>query len=134
IFVRGHVNGSSYSTTFNEPIGETEVLPRSSSIGGFDLGFDFTYFLKNNGELNYGINLNGFNTKFETYNEAKKKITADNFTTEVGLFLSYNFVSTRCVIQPSIRGQMYASLGTFSPEPRLGIKFNATEKLRLKAS
>ncbi len=134
IFVRGHVNGSSYSTTFNEPIGETEVLPRSSSIGGFDLGFDFTYFLKNNGELNYGINLSGFNTKFETYNEAKKKITADNFTTEVGLFLSYNFVSTRWVVQPSFRAQMYASLGTISPEPRLGVKFNATEKLRLKAS
>jgi len=134
IFVRGHVNGSTYSTSFLEPVENSDPLPRSSSIGGFDLGFDFTYFMKNNGELNYGINLNGFSTKFETFNENKQRIAADNFTTEIGLFLSYNFVSTRWVIQPSFRAQMYASMGTISPEPRLGLKFNANEKLRLKAS
>ena len=52
IFVRGHVNGSSYSTQFDETISETDTLSRFSSIGGFDLGFDFTYFLKNESELN----------------------------------------------------------------------------------
>ena len=134
IFVRGHVNGSSYSTSFLEPVENDDPLPRTSSIGGFDLGFDFTYFMKNNGELNYGINLNGFNTKFETFNENKTRIAADNFTTEIGVFLSYNFVSTRWVVQPSFRAQMYASMGTISPEPRLGFKFNATEKFRIKAS
>lgn len=134
IFVRGHVNGSSYSTSFLEPVEGSDPLPRTSSIGGFDLGFDFTYFMKNNSELNYGINLNGFNTKFETFNENKQRIAADNFTTEIGVFLSYNFVSTRWVVQPSFRAQMYASMGTISPEPRLGLKFNANEKLRLKAS
>ncbi len=134
IFVRGHVNGSFYSTSFLEPVDGSDPLPRSSSIGGFDLGFDFTYFMKNNGELNYGINLNGFNTKFETFNENKTRIAADNFTTEIGVFLSYNFVSTRWVIQPSFRAQMYASMGTISPEPRLGLKFNASEKFRIKAS
>ena len=41
IFIKGHINGSQYETTFTE-IG-TE--PRNSKIGGFDLGFDFTYFL-----------------------------------------------------------------------------------------
>jgi hypothetical protein len=134
IFVRGHVNGSYYGTTFLEPTEGVEPIPRTSSIGGFDLGFDFTYFLKNNGELNYGINLNGFSTKYETYNTEGRKIADENFTTEIGIFLSYNFVSTRWVIQPSFRAQMYASMGTISPEPRLGIKFNATEKFRLKAS
>ena len=33
-----------------------------------------------------------------------------------------------------MRIQAYASMGTISPEPRLGIKFNATENLRFKAS
>ena len=134
IFVRGHVNGSSFATIFDEILAEDDTLRRESSIGGFDLGFDFTYFLKNESEFNYGINLNGFNTAFTTYNEAKKKIEANNFTTEIGVYLSYRFVSTRWVIQPSIRAQVYASLATVSPEPRLGIKFNASEKLRLKAS
>jgi hypothetical protein len=134
IFVRGHVNGSSYSTQFDETISETDTLSRFSSIGGFDLGFDFTYFLKNESELTFGINLGGFNTKFETFNEAKRKIEANNFTTEIGVYLSYKFLSTRWVVQPSFRTQVYASLGEISPEPRLRIQFNANEWLRIKAS
>lgn len=130
IIIKGHLNGSSYATTFLE----VGTPMRSSSIGGFDLGFDFTYFLSGEGELNYGINLGGFNVNFETFNEAGRRIGAENWSTEIGTFLSYRYVSTRWVIQPSIRFQVYSSLGTISPEPRLGIKYNATDKLRLKMS
>lgn len=130
IFIKGHINGSQYETTFTE-IG-TE--PRNSKIGGFDLGFDFTYFLKNEGELNYGLNFNGFSTSFITYNEAKRKIESTSFTTEIGTYFNYRLVKNRWVVQPSIRVQVYSSLGTISPEPRLGLKYNATEKLRLKFS
>lgn len=134
IFIKGHVNGSSFSTVFNEVIGANDTLSRSSSIGGFDLGFDFTYFMKNESEFNYGFNLNGFNTNFVTFNELKRKIELNNWTTEIGAYVNYRYVSTRWVIQPSFRAQMYASMGTISPEPRLGLKFNANEKLRFKAS
>jgi opacity protein-like surface antigen len=135
ILVKGHVNGSNFQTRFNEPIvGSQDTTSRYSSIGGFDLGFDFSLFMKNESQLNYGINLSGFNTTFETYNSAKQKIEAENFSTEIGVYFSYKFVSTRFVIQPSLRAQLYASLGTISPEPRLRIKFNANEKLRFKAS
>lgn len=48
IFIKGHLNGSRYETSFNE----VGTKPRSSSIGGFDLGFDFTYFLKKKVKLN----------------------------------------------------------------------------------
>jgi hypothetical protein len=130
IFIKGHVNGSSFETTFNE-VGQE---PRFSKIGGFDLGFDFTYFLKNESEMNYGINFNGFNTSFITYNEAKRKIQNDNFSTEIGTYFNYRLIKGRWVIQPSMRAQVYASLGTISPEPRIGVKYNATEKLRLKFS
>lgn len=130
IFIKGHINGSQYETTFTE-IG-TE--PRNSKIGGFDLGFDFTYFLKNEGELNYGLNFNGFSTSFITYNEAKRKIESTSFTTEIGTYFNYRLVKNRWVVQPSIRVQVYSSLGTISPEPRLGLKYNASEKLRLKFS
>ncbi len=130
IFIKGHVNGSSFETTFNE-VGQE---PRYSKIGGFDLGFDFTYFLKNESEMNYGLNFNGFNTSFITYNEAKRKIQSDNFSTEIGTYFNYRLVKGRWVIQPSMRAQVYASLGTISPEPRIGMKYNATEKLRIKFS
>lgn len=134
IFIRGHVNGSHYGTVFNEPISETDTLYRASSIGGFDLGFDFTFFLKNESELNWGINMGGFNTDFETFNEAGTRIEARNFSTEIGLYLSHRFVSTRWVVQPSFRAQMYAALGSIQPEPRLRVKFNANDKLRFKVS
>ncbi|MBL4861875.1 MAG: hypothetical protein JKY09_02505 [Crocinitomicaceae bacterium] len=134
IFVRGHINGSSFATTFDEAISETDTVKRSSSVGGFDLGFDFTYFMKDESELNYGINLGGFNTNFTTFNEENRKIVLTDWTTEIGAYFNYRFVSTRWVIQPSLRAQYYASFPTFSPEPRLGIKFNATEKFRVKAS
>jgi hypothetical protein len=130
IFIRGHVNGSNYQTSFTE----TEQQPRFSKIGGFDLGFDFSYFLKNEGEMNYGFNLSGFNTQFVTFNEAKTKIEAENFTTEIGSYYNYRKVTRRWVFQVGIRGQYYASLATFSPEPRLGLKYNASENLRFKFS
>lgn len=130
IFIRGHVNGSEYETTFTE----LEQQPRFSKIGGFDLGFDFSYFLKNEGEMNYGFNLSGFNTQFVTYNESKTKIKAENFNTEIGTYYNFRKVSRRWVFQAGIRGQFYASLATFSPEPRIGLKYNATENLRFKFS
>jgi len=129
-FIKGHVNGSTYNTTFNEPAS----APRSSAIGGFDLGFDFTHFLKNEGQVDYGFNLGGFNTKFKTENELKGEITLDNFTSEIGGYFNVRKIIGRWVIQPSFRLQYYASLATASPEPRLGVKYNATEKLRFKFS
>jgi hypothetical protein len=134
VFIKGHINGSRYSTVFDEILAEGDTTRRSSSIGGFDLGFDFTYFIGEKGEINYGLNLGGFNTDFTTFNEAQRRIELKNFTTEIGAYVNYRFVSTRWVVNPSIRMQMYATYSEVSPEPRLGIKFNANEKLRLKAS
>jgi len=128
VFIRGHLNGSSYETVF----AETGSAERTSSIGGADLGFDFSYFLKNESQVDYGININLFNTKFLTFNEVASKIESNTFSTEIGAYFNYKLVTNRWVIQPGFRVQAYASLGTVSPEPRLGLKYNATEKLRLK--
>lgn len=129
-FIKGHLTGSQYKTSF----AELGSQPRYSSIGGFDLGFDFTYFLKNESELNYGLSLGGFNTEFSTYNELQKPINNNAFTAEFGGYLSYRLVTSRVVFQPSFRIQYYPSLATLSPEPRIGMKFNATENMRFKMS
>lgn len=130
IFIRGHVNGSNYETTF----AETGQEPRYSKIGGFDMGFDFTFFQKNESELNYGFNLSGFNTQFITFNELQRKIEASNFTTEIGSYVNYRLVRPRWVYQGGLRMQLYASLNTVSIEPRFGAKYNASDKLRFKFS
>ncbi len=128
--IKGHVNGSNYLTTFNETLSQE----RSSKIGGVDLGFDFTHFLKNDGELNYGFNLGYFKTEFVTYNVLQRKIELSTTTTELGFYTNYRIIKNRWVIQPSFRVQVYASLATVSPEPRLAVKYNVTEKFRMKGS
>lgn len=130
VFIKGHVNGSYYETTFNE----VQAPPRFSSIGGFDLGFDFTYFLKNNGEFNYGINLGSFNTNFQTINESYKTIKLEIPSTEIGFYSNYRLVKNRWVVQPNFRVQVYATYSTISFEPRFGAKYNASENVRIKIS
>lgn len=135
IFIKGHINGSSFQTRFNEALSAVDTLERSSLVGGFDFGLDFTYFLKNNSEINYGLNFGGFATKFFTFNEVNRKIELENWSTEIGAYFDYRYVTTRWVVQPSFRVQMYASYeGGFSPEPRLAVKYNASEKVRFKAA
>jgi hypothetical protein len=113
---------------------EKGLPERTSSIGGADLGFDFTFFQKNEGQLDIGVNINGFQTKYLTYNEAARKIEDQNFTFEVGSYINYRVIKGRWVIQPGFRAQAYASRGVISPEPRIGLKYNMTEKMRLKIS
>jgi hypothetical protein len=130
VFIRGHFNVSRYALNFDE----VNVPERTSSIGGADLGFDFTFFQKNEGQIDVGVNINGFQTKYLTYNEASRKIEDQNFTFEVGSYINYRVIKGRWVIQPGFRAQAYASRGVISPEPRLGLKYNMTEKMRLKIS
>ena len=43
-------------------------------------------------------------------------------------------MGVRWVMQAGFRIQAYTSLSTISPEPRIGLKYNATDKLRFKFS
>lgn len=129
-FIKGHLTASNYKTHFEE-VGSQ---PRTSSIFGTDLGFDFSYFLKNESQIDYGIGMNIFKTDYLTFNEVASKIQDQNNTVEIGAYANYKFVSKRFVLQPGVRVQAYASLSTISIEPRLGVKYNATDFFRLKLS
>jgi hypothetical protein len=108
-------------------------LPDSSSIGGFNMGLNFTYFRGVN-EIKYGIEVLGFKTDFTFYNSVNRKITQQENTTELAGYVKYKIVTRnkKLLIEPSFRAHYYASLQNFSPEPRLGMKYNATDKLRFK--
>ncbi|PKR80759.1 TonB-dependent receptor [Brumimicrobium salinarum] len=131
VIIKGHLNASNYEIFFQEKAGQA---PRTSKINGFDLGFDFIYFLKNQSEITYGINIGGFSTNFKTFNEVNREIKIENFNTELSGYFNYRLVTGRWVVNPGIRLQAYPSVSTVVPEPRLGLKFNATENFRLKMS
>lgn len=127
VLIEGRLSFSDYQIQLLEE----ELEPRSSRINGGNLGFDFTYFIKKN-EIKYGIDVGAFRTEFATFNSVGREIRQDKSNTEVGAYLTYRWVTNRLVLEPSFRMQYYASLLTFSPEPRLGAKLNITEHFRAK--
>lgn len=113
---------------------ENDGKPRSSGINGFNLGLNFTYFYKH-AKLKYGLELNGFQTNFQIYNAANRRIHQQNNTTELAGFVNYNAkFYNRFIIEPGLRMQRYASLGNTSFEPRFRFKFLFNKWLRFKVA
>jgi len=77
VLLRGNLAFSSYKIKLTE----AEEKPRSSLVNGFNMGFNWLYFL-NNDEINYGIEVQGFKTDFEYFNYAKRQINQTENTTE----------------------------------------------------
>ncbi|RMG76439.1 MAG: TonB-dependent receptor, partial [Bacteroidetes bacterium] len=127
VLVEGRFSYSSYNVFFKE----TGADPRTSSISGFTGGFDFTNFVGDNA-LKYGIELNGFSTDYQYTNAVGAKIVQQENNTQIGSYITYKFIAGKFVFDPGFRLQYYASLNEVSPEPRLGVKYNVTNKFRLK--
>ncbi|MDQ3191798.1 MAG: TonB-dependent receptor [Bacteroidota bacterium] len=129
MLVEGNFAYSSYDITLEEK----DLSPRRSKIDGFNMGLNFTYYQGDN-ELKYGIEVLGFQTDFEFFNALNRKIQQSQNTTEFGAFIKYKIVIGNLVIDPSFRAQYYSSLDNFSPEPRMGAKYNIGDRFRVKAS
>ena len=130
VLLEPYFNYSSYKISLDE-----DGLPgRSSEIGGFSGGMNFTYYLGKS-ELKFGPFLQGFQTKYEFTNSVGVRI-GDNepeSTTDFGVYAKFKWSwKDKIVLEPSFRVHYYASLGVASPEPRLGAKWNITKWLRLK--
>lgn len=127
VLIEGKFSFSDYKISLLEE----NLQERTSSVGGFNLGFDFKYFIKDN-ELKYGVEVSGFSTDYTSFNSVGRELQQKESTTELGSYMTYKIVAGLFVIEPSFRLQYYATLKNTSPEPRLGIKYNVTENLRLK--
>lgn len=132
VMVEGNVAYSSYKSFMEE----TDSKPRNSSINGFNMGFNFSYFLGKN-TLKYGIEVLGHTTEYTTYSTyGNIKINDKDNSTEIGAYVKYKATFGKLLFEPSFRLQWYASVakGGMSPEPRLALKYNATDWLRIKAA
>lgn len=126
--IGGKLAYSKYNIELQE---EGADKPRNSSIGGFDFKLDNKYFLPK-GMLQYGFDLSGFSTEYYFYNSLGIKNEQNQNTTEIGSFFVYRTTAGRWIIEPSVRFTYYASLTNGQIEPRLGLKYNASERLRFK--
>jgi len=127
--IDGNFSYSGYQTTQTESDGN----PRFSQINGFDGGMNFNQY-PGRDHIKYGFQVLGFQTDYQFTNLSNRLIQQNNFTTEIAGYFRYNLVLGKLVIDPNIRIHYYATLGEFSPEPRMGIKYNFSKKLRFKAA
>lgn len=100
---------------------------QNSEVGGFNLIVDFNYFLAK-GKIVYGIDLAGFRTEFVE----EGKVDETQNTTEMAGYIVWKGELGKLLVEPSLRIVNYASLSNIQLEPRFGLKYNATDKLRFK--
>ena len=127
ILMTGHFATSVYNIRLEE-----ETLPdRYSKVNGFNFGLDFKYVLGED-DVKYGLEVVGMETDFRTFNALGVGVEQVENTTQFGGYIDYRIHRGKVIWNPSLRMQYYSSLAKFRPEPRLGIKYKASERLRLK--
>lgn len=133
--IGGKLGYSNYQIAMaeNDPLTGESDTTRTSGVNNFNLGFDFKYFIRED-VIKYGIEVSGFSTNFSYVNSIGRTITQNANTTEIGAYIDYKLNRGLLIINPGFRAQYYASLGNFSPEPRLGLKYNVNENFRIKAA
>lgn len=108
---------------------------RTSGVDGFEGAIDFTYFLSGYSQIKYGMEVSGLHTALDYVNTAGVQSTLDRRNTLGALFFLYrkNF-NEKFIMEPGLRVQYYSSISKISVEPRIGLKYNATDNLRFKGA
>ncbi len=127
------VNGILTVSGYRSNIEEADRLPRYSGVSGYFAGLNFTNFGRND-EIKYGLELNGFRTEFEFVNFKGFTIDKNDNTTEISGYIKWKHKAGPLVFEPGFRLQYYQSLNQPSLEPRVGMKYNISDKLRFKAA
>ena len=129
VLLNGHFAVSNYRINFDE-VGSPD---RFSEVQGFNFGLDFKYVLGED-NVEYGLEVVGMQTDFQTFNSLQVSVEQQENTTELGGYVDYTITRGPWIVQPSLRLQYYSSLAKARMEPRFGIKYKASERLRLKAA
>ena len=130
MIVGGNVAYSKYDISLQEK----DPSPRSSAVGSFNAGLDFTIF-GDDSELKYGVDLSGFSTDLSFNSPLGFTYKQNENTTELAGYVRYRKVLKKVLVfEPSVRIHSYTALGETSFEPRIAAKLNLTQHVRLKFS
>ena len=124
-----HVNFA--FSDYKVALSSADNLPRMSGSNGFTFGLAFTYYLGKN-QLDYGIEIEGGKTDFNFYNSAGMHIQHEQNNTDLSGYAKYKMTFGKLLLEPGIRLIRYVSLSENSLEPRLGMKYNVTDRFRIK--
>jgi hypothetical protein len=74
----------------------------------------------------------GSTTDFVFSNSIGLEIQQEDNTSEIGAYVKYKKTINKLLLEPSIRLAWYASLANLSLEPRLAMKYNVSDRFRIK--
>lgn len=134
VMIKADFSYSDYEISLTDPDESvSDIMNRYSKINGYNGSLDFVYFLGKNSFI-WGIETLGLRTDFQYENDVGRMITQVENTTELASYANYKANLGALILNPSFRIHYYASLSDVSFEPRLGVKYNINEDLRLKFS
>lgn len=129
------INGGFYYSNYDINLTEADNRPRTSTIGGFDANISVTNYFNNYDEIKYGVEFAGFKTLYNYYNFLGIPFNQDQYTTQIGGYIKTkkNF-DNKFIFEPGLRLQYYASIAQGRLEPRVAMKYNFSNQVRLKAA
>ncbi len=127
------IEGNFAYSAYDISLTESDQASRRSTIDNFNFGLNFKYFNGDN-ETRYGFNIRGISTLFDYFNRFGADYFVEDNATELAGYVVKKIATGVWVFEPSLRAHYYASLSQVSLEPRLGLKYNATERIRFKAA
>lgn len=130
LIMNGYIHYSNYRSNFRE--GDGGLNTRNSEMEDFNAGLNVSTYGRMASELNFGIDMSFLNTNIGFDNVNTPNIQKQLGNTELALYARYKRRIGKLVIEPSLRFQYYASVGDPRIEPRLGLKYNITDFLRIK--
>jgi hypothetical protein len=129
------ISGGLYYSDYSITLKEADNRPRESAINGFDANVKVTSYLPGHSEINYGVEFTGFKTAYTYYNFIGIRQDQNDYTTQLGAFLKLKkTINEKLVLEPGLRFQYYASLPVSRLEPRIAMKYNISNSIRLKGS
>ena len=133
--IDGRFAYSNYNINLAQVGVPTDTVPSTSQINGFEAAINFTYFLPNYSQIKYGVEVTGLHTGLNYYSSAGISTTLDRQSTTASFYFLFRQVfKGKFIFEPSMRVQYYSELNKISPQPRLGVKYNISENVRLKGA
>ena len=127
------LDGSLSYSNYEAGLEVENQIPRSSSLRNILAKFNFSSFSGRN-SYRYGFAFNGIRTDLDFVNGFGNRTNLSNNNNEIAAYFTYKRAWDAVVFEPGIRLQYYASQSEVSPEPRLGLKWNINDRLRMKAA
>lgn len=125
--LEGGVAYSDYAITLSDG----SHTSKYSRINGFNMSLDITNFMGSN-KLKYGLSMEGFSTDYVFTNQYNIKQEQKEPTTNISIYGTYKISREKLLCEPSVRYIYYNSLNEGSLEPRIALKYNISDNMRVK--